>query len=153
MPARDEDGKESRHSSLDAVRGRYAQPPMQRWWYLVLAVLWLAWGVTQLVRGDRPYGLVVGVLLGLTAAWVWRVPAAQIGDEGIRLRTKPLIAWSQVSDVAIPVDNGWKLPPAELVLVDGRREPLPMLSRPQSVKLREHALRQSPGGSPGTVEA
>ncbi|WP_175442323.1 hypothetical protein [Humibacillus sp. DSM 29435] len=55
--------------------------------------------------------------------------------------------------MAVLADNDWKLPPAELVLVDGRREPLSMLSRPQSVKLREHALCPSPGGCQGTLEA
>lgn len=59
------------------------------------------------------------------------------------------LALTQVSDVAVLADNGRKLPPAELVLVDGRREPLPMLSRPQSVNLREHALRQTEGRGDG----
>ena len=120
---------------------------------LIFAVLWLAAGVAQGVRDSWPFGLVVGLAYACVAAAAWLIPAARIGDEGIRLRRKPLIGWSQVSDVAIPVDNGWKLPPAELVLVDGRREPLPMLSRPQSVKRREHALRQRPGAGHGTFEA
>lgn len=137
---------------MDAIRGRYAQPPLQRWSNLVFAVLWLTAGVGQVVRDSWPFGLVVGVAYGCVAAVAWLIPAARIGDEGIRLRTKPLIAWSQVSDVDIPVDNGWKLPPAELVLVDGRRLPLAMLSRPQSVKLREHALLLSPGGTHDVVE-
>ncbi|MDN5765218.1 MAG: hypothetical protein L0H96_08490 [Humibacillus sp.] len=109
---------------------------------LVFAVFWLALGARQLVRGDWPFGVVLGLVYGCLAAATWLIPAARISDAGIRLGTKPLIDWSQVSDVAVPADNGWKPPPAELVLVDGRREPLPMLSRPQSLKLREHALRQ-----------
>lgn len=119
---------------------------------LVFAVLWLALGVGQLVRGDWPFGLLLGLVYGCLAAATWLIPAARIRDDGIRLGRKTLIAWSQVSDVAVPADNGWKPPPAELVLVDGRREPLPMLSRPQSVKLREHALRLSPGGGNGTFQ-
>lgn len=109
---------------------------------VTFAVVWLGLGVGQALRDRLPYGLVVGLLWGLLAAAVWLIPAARIGDKGIRLGRRTLIAWSQVSDVTIPVDNGWKPAPAELVLVDGRREALPMLSRTQAMRLREHVSQQ-----------
>ena len=122
------------------VVGRYRADDFRRWHTAAFAVAWLLLGTLQLVWKHSWWGLAFAAAWAALAATVWVLPQMVISDQGVRLGWR-FIPWSQVVDVVAPPSNGWKQQPPELVLRDGRRQPLPELTAGQIDGLRSLARK------------
>jgi hypothetical protein len=130
--------------SSQEVVGRYRADGLRRWYTAAFAVAWLLFGTVLFVRHHQWWGLAFAAVWVALAATVWVRPQMVISDQGVRLGWR-IIPWSQVVDVVAPPSNGWKQQPPELVLRDGRRQPLPELTASQIDGLRSLARKH---GSP-----
>lgn len=79
--------------------------------------------------GQVPWGI------GLAAIWVlqllmaWSLPVVEASNQGVRLKSRQWMPWSDVAEVVAAPDNGWKHQEHELVLRSGDRKSLASLSR------------------------
>jgi hypothetical protein len=115
-----EQAAEADRPESEAVIGRYPAVGFVPWFPVASAFAWILVGILL----HSWWFLAMGAGFVAIAATVWLRPRMVISDQGVRIGIRRFIPWSQVVEVVSPPNNGWKQPPPELVLGDGRRQPL-----------------------------
>ena len=82
--------------------------------------------------------------------WNGRVPMLSADATGVRLGHRRSVPWSDVAEMGLPPNDGWKHP-VELMMRDGTRRPLLRDLDPNDMRSIEHLFLASRGVGPRPV--